>query len=172
MNILRSKKDSAPAAPQRLQFVTFQIGAEEFCLPISCITEVIRPLPVTALPKMPQFVEGVINLRGSIIPVVDLRKRFGLQVVPVNVRTCRMIITRGATGSNALLGLIVDAVREVIQIPAASVEPAPEAATGSGADFIAGVVKTDKRMIILIDISKILTREERTKLSEAGNVRS
>lgn len=166
-------KKEAPAEAIA-EIVTFQVGAESFGLDISAITEVIRPLRVTSLPHMPKFVQGVINLRDAIIPVVDLRERFGLAEVRNNPRTMRMIITRGAlpgagTGARPL-GLVVDSVQDVLQVPARSIGPAPEGAMGERAGFISGVARVADRLIILLDIGRILNREERSVLAEAGNV--
>ncbi len=161
------------AAPEALQVVTFPVGGEEFGLDISVITEAIRPLRITALPHMPPFVEGMINLRGMIIPVVDLRKRFGLPAGGGDPRKTRMIITRGAlpgARGRGLLGLVVDGVHEVMQVLRNQIEPAPEAARGQGAGFIAGVAKTGDRLVILIDITRILSRAEQAALGEAGDV--
>ncbi len=162
-------------AEEQAQLVTFRVGAEDYGLGIESITEVIRPLKVTPLPKMPVFIEGVINLRGVIIPVVDLRKRFELAVISDDVRRKRMIITRGAvpgaTGnSRGLLGLVVDSVDEVIYVPKKDIEAAPEAATDRNADFIGGVAKVRDRLIIILDIRKILSQQERAALAEAGDV--
>lgn len=175
MGTLRDRNNrQAAAAPAELQVVTFPVGAEEFGLDIGAITEALRPLPVTALPNMPPFIEGVINLRGTIIPVVDLRKRFGLARDAAPRRTTRMIITRGAIpgpgGGPGLLGLVVDGVRDVMHIPLSQIEQAPEAARGHGSVFVAGVAKAADRLIILLDITKILTGEERAALAEAGDV--
>lgn len=171
----RPQSGEGAAAPASLQIVTFSVGDEEFGLDISSITEAIRPLKITALPHMPAFVEGMINLRGMIIPVVDLRKRFGLPGGRSDTKKTRMIITRGAlpgaaAGSRSLLGLVVDGVREVTHILKSQIEPAPEAARGKGAEFISGVAKTGERLVILIDITRILSREERAALVEAGDV--
>ena len=159
---------------ERAQIVTFHVGQEEFGLDIGAITEAIRPLPITPLPRMPRFVEGVINLRGSIIPVVDLRKRFGLTEIRNDPRKMRMIIIRGALhgtgGPQKPLALVVDSVREVLHIPLRQIEPAPAAATGEQAGFIGGVAKAMDRLIIIIDITRILSGEELTALAEAGNV--
>jgi purine-binding chemotaxis protein CheW len=133
-----TKKKKTAVAEELAQIVTFHVGQEEFGLDIGAITEAIRPLPVTPLPRMPQFVEGVINLRGIIIPVVDLRKRFGLTEIRNNPRKMRMIIIRGALhgtgGPQKPLALVVDSVREVLHIPLRQIEPAPAAATGEQAD--------------------------------------
>jgi purine-binding chemotaxis protein CheW len=155
-----------------MQVVTFQVGGEECGLDIGSITEVVRPLKITPLPRMPEFVEGVINLRGLIIPIVDLRKRFALAKISDDRRAMRMIITRGAvpgaTGAGKeLLGLVVDSVNEVLQMPEKDIEPPPSAATGENADFITGMGKVGDRLIILLDITRILSQQERTALAEA-----
>jgi len=156
-----------------LQLVSFRVGSEEYGLDIRSITEVVRPLKVTPLPRMPHFIEGVINLRGVIIPVVDLRKRFALASVIDNRRTMRMMITRGAVpgerGAKKLLGLVVDGVNEVLHVPLKDIEPAPEAATGEQADFMNGMGKVGDRLIILINIAKILNQKERSALAEADH---
>lgn len=140
------KEKKAVAADDTVQFVTFQVGAEEYGLDINSITEVVRPLKITPLPRMPEFIEGVVNLRGVIIPIVDLRKRFGLADVQEDRRKMRMMITRGAvpTSSGAaqkLLGLVVDSVQEVLHVPRKEIAPAPDAATGGQSDFITGMGK-------------------------------
>lgn len=169
------KEKKTAAAEDTVQLVTFRVGAEEYGLDINFISEVVRPLKITPLPKMPAFIEGVINLRNAIIPIVDLRNRFELRTINNDRRKMRMIITRGAvhgtTGaSRDLLGLVVDSVDEVIHVPKKDIDPAPEAATGTNADFITGMGKVGERLIILLDIARILSQQERVALAEAGNV--
>jgi purine-binding chemotaxis protein CheW len=174
--MLREKREKkAVVAETMTQIVTFQVGREEFGLDIGVITEALRPLRITSLPHMPRFIEGVINLRGMIIPVVDLRKRFGLTDIQSDPRKLRMIITRGALrggggGPEDLLGLVVDAVREVLMLSARQIEAAPEAATGDQAGFIAGVAKVADRLVIVLDIGRILSGAERAELAEASDV--
>ncbi len=166
-------KEKKTTIEDTVQLVTFQVGTEEYGLDINCITEVIRPLKITALPKMPAFIEGVVNLRGVIIPVVDLRNRFERSATDQDPRKRRMIITRGALqaskGQHGLLGLVVDRVDEVIHIPKKDIEQAPHGATGRNADFIKGMGKVADRLIILFDLGRILNQQERTALVEAGN---
>ncbi len=168
------EKKSILAVEDIVQLVTFQVGPEEYGLDINAITEVIRPLKITPLPRMPQFIEGVINLRGVIIPIVDLRKRFALHEVRNDTRKMRILITKGAVpaaglGRKELLGLVVDGVQEVLHVPRKEIAPPPGAATGEGADFISGVGKVGERLIIIVDITKILSQQERSALEEAGN---
>jgi purine-binding chemotaxis protein CheW len=176
MKSIVAKEKMTTAIEDTVQLVTFQVGAEEYGLDISSITEVVRPQKITTLPRMPQFIEGVINLRGTIIPIVDLRKRFGLAEIRDNLRKMRMMITKGAIPASRnrqeLLGLVVDVVNEVIHVPRKDIEPAPEAATGAQADFITGMGKVGERLIILVDIAKILSQQERSALAEADHAAS
>ena len=155
--------------------MTFKVGDEEYGVDIRCITEVVRPLKITPLPRMPEFIEGVVNLRGVIIPIVDLRKRFALSRIVDDQRKMRILITKGAipgasgATSEALLGLVVDGVQEVLYVPGKDIEAAPEAAKGQYAAFITGMGKVGDRLIILIDITKILSQQERSVLAEAGH---
>lgn len=168
------KEKKTSIAEDQAQIVVFRVGAEEYGLDLNYITEVVRPLKITPLPRMPEFVEGVINLRGAIIPVVDLRKRFELSGIKDNPRKMRMIITRGAASTgpgraNGLLGLVVDEVHEVLYISKSSIEPPPEAVRGENSEFITGVGKVGDRLVILIDISRVLSQQERKALAEAGD---
>jgi len=177
MKSILVKEKKVAAVEDTVQLVTFQVGVEEYGLDINSITEVVRPQKITTLPRMPQFIEGVINLRGTIIPIVDLRKRFDLEEVRENIRKMRMMITKGAVPASPgnrqeLLGLVVDAVKEVIHVPKKDIEPAPEAATGAQADFITGMGKVGERLIILLDIARILSQQERSALAEAEDVAS
>lgn len=172
MKSILTKEKKAAIVEDTVQLVTFQVGSEEYGLDINSITEVVRPQKITPLPRMPEFVEGVINLRGIIIPAVDLRKRFGLATIHDDLRKMRMIITKGAvpdsTGTRQeLLGLVVDRVEEVLHVPKKDIERAPEAATGEQVDFITGMGKVGDRLIILLDIARILSQQERSALAEA-----
>jgi purine-binding chemotaxis protein CheW len=167
-----SDKDKGSDDEGALELVTFRVGGEEYGLDIACITEVVRPLKITPLPRMPEFIEGVVNLRGVVIPVVDLRNRFAFDKRRDDPRKMRMVITRGAlpvvSGRvKELLGLVVDEVQEVLHIRRSDIERAPEAATGEQADFITGVGKVGERLVILLDITRILSRQERSALAEA-----
>jgi chemotaxis signal transduction protein len=148
-----------------LQLVTFMLGAEEYGVPISQIQEIDRLAKITKVPKAAQFIEGITNLRGEVIPVLDTRKRFDLEVKPSDDRTRIIIVDLGGVKT----GLVVDSVREVLNLARKDIAPPPEA-IGSGIDqqFISGIGKVDagKRMIVLLDVEKILSRQEQAHLSE------
>lgn len=140
---------------QELQLVTFRLASEEYGLPITKVQEINRLVPVTKLPQTPTFMEGIINLRGRIIPVVDLRKRFQM-VVSAHDDDTRIIIVEI---KGQVVGLTVDAVTEVIRVNTANIEPPPETVAVESR-YISGVGKIDNRLIILLDIDKILTDQE------------
>lgn len=175
MKRIPAKEKKSEQADETIQIVTFQVGDEEYGLGITSITEVIRPIKITPLPRMPEFVEGVINLRGTIIPVVDLRKRFAPGKPVQHLKTVRIMLVKGAIAREAgdnkeLLGLMVDSVQEVLNMPLKNMEPPPAAATGQNAEFIAGMGKAGERLIIFLNITKILSKQERSALAEAEQV--
>ena len=148
-----------------VQLVTFLLGAEEYGVPISQIQEIDRLAKITKVPKAAAFIEGITNLRGEVLPVLDTRKRFDLDVKPSDDRTRIIIVDLGGVKT----GLVVDSVREVLNLARKDIAPPPEA-IGSGIDqqFISGIGKVDagKRMIVLLDVERILSRQERAHLSE------
>ncbi|MBI5468350.1 MAG: chemotaxis protein CheW [Deltaproteobacteria bacterium] len=148
-----------------LQLVTFRLGNEEFSLDILKVQEIIRHMDLTRVPKTPEFVDGVINLRGRVIPVLDLRKRFGLPK-DENTNETRIIVV---DVDNRTVGLKVDAVSEVLRLPADTVEPPPAIITGVESEYIKGVGKLDGRLLILLDVAKILTCTERDALGNVMN---
>ncbi|WP_378951167.1 chemotaxis protein CheW [Pelosinus sp. sgz500959] len=140
---------------QEIQLVTFRLASEEYGLPITKVQEINRLVPVTKLPQTPNFMEGIINLRGRIIPVIDLRKRFEM-VISDHDDDTRIIIVEI---NGQVVGVTVDAVTEVISLHTANIEP-PPATVALDSKYIDGVGKINDRLIILLDIDKILTDQE------------
>jgi purine-binding chemotaxis protein CheW len=159
------KTDASAQEMAEVQLVTFLLGEEEYGIPISQIQEIDRLAKITKVPKAAEFIEGITNLRGEVIPVLDTRKRFGLEVKASDDRTRIIIVDLGGTKT----GLVVDSVREVLNLAKKDIAPPPEA-IGSGIDqqFISGIGKVDagKRMIVLLDVERILSRQERAHLAE------
>lgn len=144
-----------------IHLVTFNLLGEEFGMPILDVREIIRMVDITPVPHAPTFVEGVINLRGQILPVIDLRKRFNIQSTE-RMEDTRIIVVEI---NNSLLGLIVDGVKEVLRIPSDSVSPPPQiVANGIGAEYIKGIANHDDKMIILIDLNRVFSQEEMNSL--------
>jgi purine-binding chemotaxis protein CheW len=139
-----------------VQLVTFKLGNEEFALDILKVQEINRVVEITKVPKAPDFVEGVINLRGRVIPIVDIRKKFHLKIKEATKET-RIIVVNII---NKTIGLIVDSVSEVLRINSSTIQPPPPLIAGLDSDYIKGVGKLDERLIILLDIDKIFTTGE------------
>ena len=159
------KLEVVPETSELIQLVSFTIGKEQFGVDILMVQEIIRMAPITAIPNSPDFIEGVINLRGHIIPVIDLRKRLNLgPLAEEDKNTARILIINV---QDRVTGFIVDAVSEVLKIPKSSIEPPPEiVVAGLKSRYIYGVCKLDDRLVILLDFSKILQVEEIKKLME------
>jgi len=145
-----------------LQLVTFSIGDEEFGVDILKVQEIIRTMEITKVPRAPAFVEGVINLRGKVIPIIDLRKRFGLQARGHDKNTRIIVIEI----NGMIVGFVVDAVSEVLRIPAGTVEPPPPVVAGLESEYLSGVGKLEDRLLILLDLNRLLSREERKVLTQ------
>ncbi|NOZ68081.1 MAG: chemotaxis protein CheW [Deferribacteres bacterium] len=143
---------TATAGEEILQLVSFTLKDEEYAVDILNVQEINRITEITQVPNSPDYVEGVINLRGKVMPVINLRKKFGIEEKETD-DTSRIIIMdiQGVTN-----GLIVDSVSEVLRIPADIVEPPPQISSGLNSRFIKGIAKLDNRLIILIDINKLL----------------
>ncbi len=153
-------QDSHSGQRDLLQLVTFTLGREEFGVEILKVQEIIRMMGITRVPKAPDFVEGVINLRGKVIPIIDLRKRFGLQAQSHDKMT-RIVVVEI---NDAVVGFIVDAVSEVLRIPVDTVEPAPPLVAGIESEYISGVGKLADRLLILLDLNRLLSDQEQNLL--------
>jgi len=140
-----------------LQLVTFKLGTEEFGVDILKVQEINKMMNITKIPNAPAFIEGVINLRGKIIPIVDLRKRLGFREQPYDKST-RIIVVEL---EGLVLGFIVDSVSEVLRIPDHPIEPPPSMVAGIESEYIEGVGKLDDRLLILLELKKIFSSPER-----------
>ncbi|HMM37740.1 MULTISPECIES: chemotaxis protein CheW [Desulfovibrio] len=157
MNEAMKKQDD-----ELIQLVTFSIGEEEFGVDILKVQEIIRTMEITKVPRAPEFVEGVINLRGKVIPIVDLRKRFGLETRDHDKHTRIIVIEI----NQMIVGFVVDSVSEVLRIPANTVEPPPPVVSGLESEYISGVGKLQDRLLILLDLNRLLSGEEKDALSQ------
>jgi purine-binding chemotaxis protein CheW len=153
-NSTQSSKDTATNA-QLLQLVSFSVAAEEYGLDILRVQEIIRTQQLTRVPNLPDYVEGVINLRGKVIPVVALRRRLGLEAVASDKNTRIVVVdVHGQT-----LGFIVDAVSEVLRISADTVEPTPRIGSVER-EYISGVGKLESRLLLMLDLERLMNEEE------------
>jgi len=157
-----AKIDSSVHSGTLLQIVTFQVGTEAFALDILKVHEIIRFRQLTRVPNLPSYVEGVLNLRGKVIPVVGLRQRIGLERKEPNATT-KIIV---ASVKDNVLGFMVDSVSEVLRISADTVEPAPRLGEG-GQRYVSGVGKVNDQLLLLLDLDKLLTEDENTQVLAA-----
>jgi purine-binding chemotaxis protein CheW len=147
-----------------LQLVSFNIGEEEFGVDILKVQEINRMVEITRVPNAPEYVDGVINLRGKVIPVINLRRRFGLQRKERDKNT-RIIVVEL---SGKVLGFVVDAVSEVLRIPNSVTEPPPSIIAGIKAEYITAIGKLENRLLILLDLERVLTVEENEELRKVA----
>jgi purine-binding chemotaxis protein CheW len=149
---------------KELQVIGFRIGEETYGVRISAVREIVRVPEITAVPNAPEAIEGVINLRGKIIPVMDLRKRFGLNEVRTDKKSRILIVEI----ENRLLGLIVNSASEVLKIPPSEIESPGHMFSEGESDYITGVGKLGDRLIILLDIAILLQRRQLRRMEEAA----
>lgn len=157
-SIVTDKEKSAQN--MELQLVSFCLGEEEYGVDILRVQEIIRMLSISKIPRAPEYVEGLINLRGKVIPIINLRTRFDLER-RVNDKQTRIIVV---DINGKILGIVVDSVSEVLRIPSNTVEPPPPVVSNKGAEYIKGVGKIGSKLIILLDLEKLFGEVER----EAG----
>lgn len=144
------------ATDELLQLVSFKIGSEEFGVDILKVQEINRMVDITKVPQAPNYVEGVINLRGKVIPIVDLRKRFSLEIKEHDKNTRIVVVDIGGN----IMGMVVDSVSEVLRLPSSTIEPPPEIVTGINSEYIKGVAKLEDRLLIFLDLSKVIDVSE------------
>jgi len=151
------------------RYMSFQLADEDYGLEILKVREIIGLLEITRIPRAPAFIRGVINLRGRVIPVVDLRVKFGMEATAATEQTVVIVLQVAFAGRALTMGVLVDRVLEVLNFEASAIEPPPDLGQASaGSDFILGVGKTAHRVVFLLDIAKILSGEEASQLAQAA----
>lgn len=150
------------------KYLTFTLDDEEYGIGILKIKEIIGMMPVTAVPQTPDFVKGVINLRGKVIPVVDLRLRFGLKSIEYTERTCIVVVEIASPTGTVMIGVVVDAVSEVLNIKGDDIEETPTFGTDLNTDYILGMAKMEGGVKILLDIDRVLSQDEVAMLKKAS----
>jgi purine-binding chemotaxis protein CheW len=150
------------------KFLTFLLGGEEYGIPIHRIKEIIGIMDITSIPRSPAFIKGVINLRGKIIPVMDLRLKFEMDRKEYTQRTCIIVVELEAHGETRLMGIVVDTVSEVVNIQKNDIELPPQYGSLVDTTFLTGMGKVKGKVVLLLDIEKVLSNEEKVQLSEIG----
>jgi len=166
--VAEKKTPTETGGTEGQQFLTFTLGGEMFAIEILNIKEIIEYGHLTTVPMMPDFVRGVINLRGRVVPVIDLSVRFGRKATEITKRTCNVIIEVQAESETIDIGIVVDAVSEVLEIPAAEIEPPPSFGAKIRADFISGMGKVKGEFVIILGLNKVLSVEEMAMLTHVG----
>jgi purine-binding chemotaxis protein CheW len=138
------------------KYLTFSLADEEYGIGILKIKEIIGMMPITTVPQTPEFVKGVINLRGKVIPVLDLRLRFGMESIDYTDRTCIIVVEIAGPSGTVMIGIVVDAVSEVLNIKGEDIEETPTFGTRLNTDYILGMAKMGGGVKILLDIDKVL----------------
>ena len=147
-------------ALEQTQFLTFLLADESYAISILRVREIIEYETVTRVPNMPASIRGVINLRGAVVPVVDMGLRFGMREIQVTKRTCVIIVEVEANGERLVMGLMADAVSQVIDLPPADIEPPPAFGTRVRVDFLKGLGKIGKRFVLILDLERALSSAE------------
>lgn len=142
------------------KYLTFFLEKEEYGIGILKVKEIIGMMPITTVPRTPEFVKGVINLRGKVIPVMDLRLKFSMEAIPYSDRTCIIVVEIDSQDSTVLIGIVVDAVSEVLNIRSEEIEETPTFGTKLDTDYILGMAKIGGGVKILLDIDRVLSAEE------------
>ncbi len=176
MNAIATAAQTLPAmvgtqeSEEQQQYLTFMLSGETYAISILRIKEIIQYGQLTAVPRMPDFIRGVINLRGAVVPVIDLSARFGKPPTAVGRRNCIIIIEVAIGEETQNIGVMVDAVNAVLEIPAAEIEPAPTFGTNIRADFIAGMGKINGKFVIILNIQHVLSMDDMATLATGGAV--
>jgi len=165
---LASKDQSKMAATEMGgKYLTFSLADEEYGIGILKVKEIIGMMPITLVPQTPHFVKGVINLRGKVIPVVDLRLKFGMEQIDYNERTCIIVVEIEGEAGSVMMGIVVDAVSEVVHLRNDEIEETPTFGTKLNTSYIKGMAKIDGKVKILLDIDQVLTAQELSVLDRA-----
>lgn len=150
------------------KYLTFVLNEEEYGIGILKIKEIIGMMPITTVPQTPDFVKGVINLRGKVIPIVDLRARFGMDTIDYTERTCIIVVEIEGPAGMLMIGIVVDAVSEVLNIKGEDIEDTPTFGTKLNTDYILGMAKMEGGVKILLDIDRVLTGDEIAVIEKAA----
>jgi len=146
------------------KYLTFSLKKEEYGIPILKVKEIIGLMEITDVPKTPDFVKGVINLRGKIIPIMDLRLKFMMEEKEYNERTCTIVVETNVNNTKSLMGIVVDTVSEVVNISQNEIEPPPQYGNKVDEDFLLGMGKVKGKVVMLLNIEKIINSEEMINL--------
>lgn len=150
------------------QYLTFQLAGEEYAINILRVREIIDFGTITRVPRTPQFIRGVINLRGSVVPVIDLAAKLGLSETAVTNRTCIVIVEANLEGDRVLMGIVTDEVSQVLDLRPQDIEPPPDFGTQVSIDYLIGIGKVDMKFVLILDIDRVLSMNELASAATLG----
>ncbi|HTS25149.1 MAG TPA: chemotaxis protein CheW [Bryobacteraceae bacterium] len=159
---------SVDAITENRQYLTFKLDSEVFALDVATVREVLDFTTVTRIPRTPEFMRGVINLRGSVVPVVDLRLAFGMSATEKTVNTCIIVVEVCLEGETTIMGALADSVEEVIDLEPEQIQPAPRIGTSIKTDFIRGMGKRDTQFVMILDIDRVFSADQLAGLRVAS----
>lgn len=151
---------------QATQYLTFTLADEVFAVDVARVREILEMPSITKVPQVPDFMRGVINLRGCVVPVIDLRLKFGMEETSQTVNTCIIVVEVVMDGENIVLGALADSVQEVIEMESSQIEAAPHIGTHLNTDFIKGMGKQDSNFVMILDIDRVFNSEELASITE------
>ena len=162
------ERSTTVVASREGKYLTFSLSNEEYGIGILKVKEIIGMMPITLVPQTPDFVKGVINLRGKVIPVIDLKLRLGMEAVGYTERTCTIVVETESEAGRIMMGVVVDAVSEVLSIKSEDIEDAPAFGTSLDTDYILGMAKMEGGVKILLNIDRVLNSDELTILEDVA----
>jgi len=153
---------------ETVQYLTFKLADEVFAIDVSKVREILEFTSITKVPQTPEFMRGVINLRGSVVPVIDLRLNFGMECTEQTVNTCIIVVEVSLDGELIVLGALADSVQEVVEMEPDKIEPAPHLGTKLNTEFIKGMGKQDGEFVMILDIDKVFSSEDIASAAKAA----
>jgi purine-binding chemotaxis protein CheW len=160
--------EQAPGMKDSNQYLTFRLADVAYAIDVSNVREILEIIPITKIPRTPDFMRGVINNRGSVVPVVDMRLKFGMAAAAQSVETCIIVIEIGQGGDSIVIGALVDSVEEVIQLEPDQIEPPPKLRSNLNSEFLKGIGKKENRFILILEIGRMFTGDELVFVQQAG----
>ncbi len=151
---------SVAGITETVQYLTFKMAEEIFAFDVAKVREILELIPITKVPQTPEFMRGVINLRGSVVPVIDLRLNFGMQCTEDTVNTCIIVVEVNLNGEPIVLGVLADSVQEVVEMEPDLIEPPPRLGTRLKTEFIKGMGKVEDNFVMILDIDKVFSADE------------
>ena len=159
---------SVAGITETIQYLTFKLADETFTLDVAKVREILEMVPITKVPQTPDYMRGVINLRGSVVPVIDLRLNFGMERTEQTINTCIIVVEVNLDTKLIVLGVLADSVQEVVEMEPQYIEPPPKLGTKLNMEFIKGMGKIDDDFVMILDIDKIFSSNQLVDLQEAA----